>query len=124
MSEQCREVIIDELRYKKETNLFLMKVRDLETDKVITFAINGLDWGVTPQNVKDDIINKFIKNMEGQKRNLFLEVDKTTVSHSREQKGKSLEETELTNINKNMDDYPIDQIMNTLYLEEDEDNSM
>ena len=119
-----RKVKILDIIYEKQCNLFQLKVKEIEGQKEVVLAIKGTDWGVTP-DISDEIIENFCNEMKGKEKNLLIEVDNFSISEERkvkENKDELIPQEKLDSINRNIDEYPIDEIMNSITLKEENEN--
>ncbi len=107
--------------YNRENNLFQLLIEDLSNNKQITIAIKGSDWEVT-QDVSDEIIDEFCKNMTGQEKNLHIETEQASLRDAKKDDKGMVSQKEINRINENLTNFPIDEVMNVLHedLEKDE----
>jgi len=113
------KIKIIKLEYDKENNLFQMHIEEIKTKNKTTIAVNGEDWGITPDKVTDEIIKDFCEMMKNKEKNLHIEEDKSSIANKKDEK---ISQEELSNINKNMDNYPLEQIMNSISKEGKNEN--
>lgn len=109
-------VKIIDITYDKDNNLFQMKVKDTKSDFYITLAISGKDWGISSptllsSNLLDGDIEKFCKTMIGKEKNLSIQEDQYSISSISKEKNK-IEQEEKDKIYSNIDNYPIQEIIN------------
>jgi len=117
MSLQVKAKILD-MKYDKENNLFQLIIEDIKTNKKTGLAIKGTDWGIT-SDIPEDIIEQFCKDMTGEEKNLFIEVEKDSLRDAPKNEDGKTPQEEIDRINSNLENYPIDEIMNVLYKEKD-----
>lgn len=118
--EEVKAKILD-VDYNKNNNLFKIRFKDLDKEKEVVMAIKGTDWGVTP-DIPEDIIDNFCKDMIGKKKNLHISVEKnSSLRDAKKDKDGTVTQEEVDRIATNVDNFPIDEVMNTLH-EEPEDN--
>ena len=104
------------MKYDRENNLFQLIIQDVENNKQTGIAIRGTDWGIT-QDIPEDIIEKFCNDMKGKEKNLFIEIDKSSLRDAKKNEDGSTTQEEIDRINSNIDSYPINEIMNVLHKE-------
>lgn len=119
MSSKIRARILD-MSYDRDNNLFKLSLKDLDRDKHTNIAIKGTDWGVTP-DLSNDIIEKFCKDMIGQEKNLFIETENASLRDAKKDENGVVSQEEINKTYENLDNYPIDEVMNILH-EETKDN--
>lgn len=118
--EEVKAKILD-VDYNKNNNLFKIRFKDLDKEKEVVMAIKGTDWGVTP-DIPEDIIDNFCKEMIGKKKNLHISVEKnSSLRDAKKDKDGTVTQEEIDRIATNVDNFPVDEVMNTLH-EEPEDN--
>ena len=107
------------MTYDKENNLFQLIIKDLDSDKNTGIAIKGTDWGITT-DIPDEIIEQFCKDMTGKDKNLYVEVDNSSIRDAKKDENGKIQQKEIDRINSNLENYPIDEIMNVLHKEDEE----
>ena len=113
---------IAKMTYDKENNLFQLFLEDLDNKKRTTVAIKGTDWGITPE-VPDDMIKQFCEDMKGQEKNLFIETENSSLRDvDRDDKG-IVSQEEINRVHDNLNNYPIDEVMNVLHKESQENEN-
>ncbi len=120
MEKEIINVIIENLEYDRDNNLFQMKIIDTENKRKAVLAIKGTDWGITP-DVPMEIIKDFCKEMTGQQKTLHIEKDQSSFSH-RKKEGQKIESEEAEKINENIDNYPIKEVFNFLQNKKDHES--
>jgi hypothetical protein len=121
MNKQVKVKILD-MKYDKDNNLFRMHIEELVGDhKQVILAVAGTDFGIT-STIPINLIEQFCDEMKGKEKNLYIERDDSSIkSIERDNKGQtSIEEME--KIKKNIDNYPIDEVIKSL-LSESKENS-
>jgi len=118
MSLQIKAKILD-MKYDKENNLFQLIIEDIKTNKKTGLAIKGTDWGIT-SDIPEEIIEQFCKDMIGKEKNLFIEVEKDSLRDAPKNEDGKTPQEEIDRINSNLENYPIDEIMNVLHKEKDD----
>ena len=109
------------MSHDKENNLFQLLIQDMDKNKQTGIAIKGTDWGITP-DIPDDIIEQFCKDMIGKEKNLHIEVDKSSIRNiKKDEEGKTPQE-EIDKVSSNLDQYPIDEVVNVLRKENKSEN--
>jgi len=98
----------------------MMKVKDIKDGHEVTFAIPAIDYGL-PEDISDEIVENFCKEMIGKEKNLHIETSGNTIKKSREDSNSSLSPEKLQDIHDGINHFPIDQVMNTLYLDEQQE---
>jgi hypothetical protein len=121
--QKTKKVKILDITYEREHNLFQMKVQEINSQKEVVMAIKGIDWGVTPE-VTDEVVEQFCNDMRGKEKNLFIETDDASVTEARKTKEEDelISQEKLDSINQNIDNYPINEVMNSITNEEKNDN--
>jgi len=119
MSSQIKAKIID-IFYNRENNLFQLLLEDAANKKRTQIAIKGTDWGVTP-DMPDSIINKFCDDMKGQEKTLHIETDNSSLRDAGKDDKGIVSQKEINRTYENLDNYPIDEVMNILH-EDTKDN--
>jgi len=119
MSLKIRARILD-MSYDKTNNLFKLSLKDLDRAKHTNIAIKGTDWGVTP-NLPNDMIEKFCKDMIGKEKNLLIETEETSLRDAKKDEKGVVSQEEINKTYKNLNNYPIDEVMNVLHEEMKED---
>ena len=102
------------MTYDKENNLFQIDIQDIDANKKTGIAIKGTDWGVTP-DVPEDIIEQFCKDMIGKEKKLYIEVDNSSIRDAEKNEEGKVPQKEIDKINSNLDNYPINEVMNILH---------
>ena len=105
--------IID-IFYNRENNLFQILFEDVKNEKQTQVAIKGTDWGITP-NIPDEIIDKFCDDMRGQEKKLHIETEKSSLRDAKKDEKGIVSQEEINKTFKNLDNYPIDEVMNILH---------
>jgi hypothetical protein len=121
MSSKIRARILD-MSYDKDNNLFKLSLRDLDRVKHTNIAIKGTDWGVTP-DIPDDMIEKFCKDMIGQEKNLFIETEEASLRDAKKDEKGIVSQEEINKTYESLENYPIDEVMNTLHEDKKENES-
>jgi DNA-directed RNA polymerase beta' subunit len=121
MSSKIKAEILD-MTYDRDNNLFKLSLRDLDRDKHTNIAIKGTDWGVTP-DITEEVVNKFCKDMIGQEKNLHIETEKSSLRDAKKDEKGVVSQEEISKTYENLDNYPIDEVMNVIHeeLKKDED---
>jgi len=117
VSLKVRAKILD-ITYDKENNIFKLSLLDLDKNKQTQIAIKGNDWGITP-NVPDEIIKEFCEDMKGKEKNLYIEVDNSSIKSIKNIKKEDKEEAIKKEID-NLNEYPINEVFNILRKESEE----
>jgi hypothetical protein len=121
MSKVIKARILD-ISYNRNNNLFDLLIKDVESKSEVRLGIKGTDWGVN-RNVPDDIIDNFCEEMKGKEKNLTIERDKfKTFKEAEKNEDGSIKEEELKEIDDNISRYPIQEIMNIIYEEENNES--
>jgi len=121
MSSKIRARILD-MSYDKDNNLFKLSLRDLDRVKHTNIAIKGTDWGVTP-DLPPEVIEKFCKDMIGQEKNLFIETEEASLRDAKKDENGIVSQDEINKTYEKLDNYPIDEVMNTLHEDKKENES-
>jgi len=121
MNKPVKVKILD-MEYDRDNNLFKMKVKDLEKNDMVTFAIKGTDWGIAP-DVPQEIVDDFCGNMINKEKNLFIEIDSSSDHVSRNKNG-GLTGEGANEMIANLDQYPINEMINNIRSQshEEEEN--
>jgi hypothetical protein len=106
-TEAIKAKIMD-LTYDSEVNLFMMTIMDLNLKRQTVLAVRGTDWGITP-DVPPDIVKEFCSSMIGKEKNIFLEVDTTTMKQE-VRDGDKISEESMKKVNDNLNNYPIAEL--------------
>ena len=74
--------------------------------------------------VTDEVVEQFCNDMRGKEKNLFIETDDASVTEARKTKEEDelISQEKLDSINQNIDNYPINEVMNSITNEEKNDN--
>ncbi len=120
MKKRIVKIRINKLEYNRENNLFQMHIQEIETGNETVLAVKGEDWGITSDIITDEVVNDFCEKMKGQEKNLHIEKDTTSISHTATDE--IITQEKLTDINNNIDKYPINEIMNSLPVEEENES--
>ncbi len=118
---KIRARILD-MSYDRDNNLFKLSLRDLDKVAHTNIAIKGTDWGITP-DVPDDVIEQFCKGMIGKEKNLFIEVDNSSLRDAKKDDKGIVAQEEINKTYDNLKNYPIDEVMNTFHEESDKDEN-
>ena len=110
MPSPIKAKIVD-LTYDKENNLFQLFLQDKKNGKSAAIAVKGLDWGI-PKDCPDEVIEQFRKEMIGKEKNIFIEVDNSSIKDVERNKDDEISQDGLSELNDNLDKYPIEEIMN------------
>ena len=108
MERKVKVEILD-MKYDTTNNLFQMKVKELEKGDEIVFAIRGTDFGITP-DVPIEIINNFCQDMKGKEKNLFIEIDRSSIKDAERDKDNKVNQEDINNITSKIDDYPVREV--------------
>ena len=112
-----------EMVYNRENNLFQIAFEDIEKKKQVVLAIKGTDWGITP-DVPEDIIDQFCKDMIGKEKNLHIETEENSSLRDAKKDDKGIvTQEEINRVTNNVDNFPIDEVMNVLHEEQKDDES-
>ena len=109
-----------DMEYDRSNNLFKMKVRDTQKKDEVIFAIKGADWGIYP-DIPDDILNQFCEDMRGKEKNLFIEIDSSSIKDVDRNKNGGISEEGVNEINSNLDQYPINEVMKNIQSQSQEE---
>ena len=112
MKKEAR-VKISNMTYDRDNHLFQLYVTDLESSSEAIFAVKGTDWQI-PADTSEDIIQQFCKDMTGKEKNLFIEVDNTSISHADRNESGHISEDGMKNLYNNLDQYPINEVTNII----------
>jgi hypothetical protein len=118
MSSVVKAKILN-ITYDRENNLFQLSLRDVKEHKHINIAVKGTDWGVT-QDIPDEIIEEFCKNMIGQEKNLHVETEQASLRDAEKDDKGIVSQEEINRVHDNLSNYPIDEVMNVLHRDIDE----
>lgn len=113
-----RKVKILDVYYDRENNLFDLLIRDLETNKRTTLSWRGTDLGVT-QDVPQEVVDKFCKQMMGQEKNLIIEEDEIKLKASNL---KDATEQQLSQFDEEFNKYPLEEIARTVGMDAPDKN--
>ncbi len=119
MDKQVKVKILD-MTYDKDNNLFQMEIEELVGEHLrAILAVAGEDFGIAP-DVPVEIAEQFCEEMKGKEKNLHVQRDYSSLRDAVKNEDGTVSHTEIEKINKNMDSYPIDKVMNKLYSESKE----
>ena len=111
------------MAYNKENNLFQIMFEDIKQKKQVVLAIKGTDWGITP-DIPEDIIDQFCKDMIGKEKNLHIETEENSSLRDAKKDDKGIvTQEEINRVTNNVDNFPIDEVMNVLHEEQKDDES-
>lgn len=122
MNKPVKVKILD-MEYDRDNNLFKMRVRDIQKEEEVIFAIKGTDWEIY-SDIPEDVVNQFCEDMRGKEKNLFIEIDSSSIKDVNRNKEGGISEEGMNEINSNLDRYPINEIMRDIQSqpqEEEED---
>lgn len=77
MQSKPAKVLIKEMKYLKDSHLFLIKLWNIELEQQACISINASDFGI-PSGTSMDLISKFCKEMEGKEKNLYIYIESET----------------------------------------------
>lgn len=120
MDKEVKVKILD-MTYDRDNNLFQMHIEELVGDhKKVVLAVAGADFGIT-KDMPPGLAEQFCEDMKGKEKNLHLQRDYSSLGdvrkvedEKRNSDGKIPLE-EINRINSNIDNYPIDEVMNNLH---------
>ena len=115
------KVEILNMKYDKENNLFQLLLKDIEKNKQTGIAVKGTDWGIT-SDIPDEIIEKFCDDMKGKEKSLFIEIDNSSIRDVKKNEEGVTPQEEIDKINSNIDNYPINEVMNVLHKDGKSEN--
>lgn len=116
MKKEVR-VKISNMTYNRDNHLFQLYVTELKNGKEVILAVKGTDWQI-PADTSEDLIQQFCKDMTGREKNLFIEVDNTSIINAeRNGDNDTISDLEIKKLCKNMDHYPINEVINTINSE-------
>ena len=119
MDKQVKVKILD-MTYDKDNHLFQMKIEELVGEhQQAVLAIAGTDFGIAP-DVPVEVAEQFCEEMKGKEKNLHIQRDNSSLRDAIKNENGIVSHTEIERINKNMDSYPIDKVMNKLHSESKE----
>ncbi len=120
-SENIKAKILDMI-YDRDNNLFKLLLQDIDKNKQTNIGVKGTDWGVTPE-VPDEVIKQFCKDMIGKEKTLYIEVDNSSLVNTEKDEKGIVSKEAVEKVSENLNNYPVDEIMNSLYQEEKEDEN-
>ena len=119
MSENRKVKIIDTF-YDEKRDLINLKVKDLETDKEVTWALSGADFdGFVSQMAGKSFSFSIEQRKELCKTIIDKEFDSIMESDLKKEIGKSKKDME--EFNKALDEYPYFEILDCLADKEEDD---
>ena len=125
-------VKIVDMTYDYANNLFNMKIKEKDSGKEKTLAIRGDDFDFIKDSsnklyyfdkeIPVSIADFFCKEFIGKDKNLFVEVDKTSIKDVKKE-GKKSSQEDMDKINENMSQYPIEEVVNQMMRDNEKLNN-
>lgn len=124
-------VKIIDMTYDYANNLFNMKIKEKESGREKTLAIRGDDFNFTKDSsnklhffdveIPVSTAEFFCKECIGKDKNLFIEVDQTSIKDVKKD-GKKSSSEDMDKINENMRQYPIEEVVNQMMRDNEKEN--
>ncbi len=112
MNKEVKVKILD-MEYDEEEQIFIMKVLHIEKKEEIKLVMRAKDFGIS-EEVPIDIINNFCEEMKNKEKNLLIETEQN--------KDEKLSEERILEIDKEMNEYPLEEVMRKIYKEESDES--
>lgn len=113
MSKEVKVKILD-MEYDEEEQIFIMKVLHIEKKEEVKLVMRAKDFGVS-KKIPINLVLTFCENMKGKEKKLLIETE--------QKKDEKLSEERILEIDKEMNEYPLEEVMRKIYKEEQKDES-